>query len=111
MTYIGMISNIYALIQYKLMTLFIIGGIMSFADIIGLAAGALTTIAFVPQITRTIKLKSTRDISLGMYIVLATGIFLWIIYGICLGSLPIILANIVTLVFSLALIAFKLKYK
>ncbi|MFH1848632.1 MAG: SemiSWEET transporter [archaeon] len=79
--------------------------------IIGLLAGTCTSIAFLPQVVRTWKLKETRDLSLAMFLVLGTGVVLWTIYGILTKDLPIILANVVTLTFVLLMIGFKLKYK
>jgi MtN3 and saliva related transmembrane protein len=78
---------------------------------IGLTAAFLTTISFVPQAVRIIKSRHTKDISLTMYAVLTTGIFLWLIYGIALDSWPIILANGTTLVLTLIILILKMKYK
>ncbi len=54
---------------------------MNLITIIGLAAGICTTIAFLPQAVKTWKSKSAKDLSLGMYSILCTGILLWLIYG------------------------------
>ena len=78
--------------------------------IIGLLAGALTTIAFLPQAIKTWKTKSAKDISLGMYLIFCSGVILWLIYGILTSDLPVILANAVTLVFALSILYFKLLY-
>ena len=66
-------------------------------DAIGGVAAVLTTIAFLPQVIKSWRSGSTRDVSLGMFLILNTGIVLWLIYGLALGSLPLILANAVTL--------------
>ena len=66
---------------------------INYIAIIGLIAGTCTTISFLPQVIKTIKIKETKDISISMYIVLATGILLWMIYGILIKDLPVILAN------------------
>lgn len=71
---------------------------MTAVTLIGFAAACLTTIAFLPQVIKAIRSRSTRDISLGMYLVLATGIALWLIYGLMIDDLPLILANLVTFV-------------
>ncbi|MFN4281094.1 MAG: SemiSWEET transporter [Alphaproteobacteria bacterium] len=70
---------------------------MTFATFIGLAAACLTTVAFAPQVLKAWRSRSTRDLSLGMYLVLASGIVLWLVYGLMIGDLPLILANAVTL--------------
>lgn len=84
--------------------------IMDTITIIGLAAGTLTTIAFVPQLTKTWKSRSAKDISLGMFLIFCSGVFLWLLYGILIDALPIILANTVTLILSSAILVLKIKY-
>jgi MtN3 and saliva related transmembrane protein len=80
-------------------------------NLIGILAGVLTTVSFLPQVIRAARTKSTGDISLGMYVILAVGIFLWFIYGISIGSLPVILANGVTFVLAIIILALKVKYR
>jgi MtN3 and saliva related transmembrane protein len=84
---------------------------MESANTLGLIAGALTTVAFIPQVVKIWKSKHTLDISLGMFSIFSVGVFLWLLYGIQLGALPIILSNGITLVLSLTILVFKLKYK
>ena len=76
----------------------------------GYIAAVMTTLAFVPQAVKVIRSKDTRSISLGMYVVFTIGIGFWLIYGIALGSMPMILANIVTLLLSSTILAMKLKH-
>lgn len=83
---------------------------MDVITIIGLVAGTLTTIAFLPQLTKTWKSKAAKDISLGMFLIFCSGVFLWLVYGILIDALPIILANAVTLILSGAILMLKLKY-
>ena len=84
---------------------------MDFVTLIGFFAATLTTVAFVPQVVRAWRSRSTRDISLPMFLVLALGIVLWLIYGAILGDLPLIFANLVTLVLVLMILVCKLRYK
>lgn len=84
---------------------------MESANTLGLIAGALTTVAFIPQVVKTWKSRHTLDISLGMFSIFSVGVFLWLLYGIQLDALPIILSNGITLVLSLTILVFKLKYK
>jgi MtN3 and saliva related transmembrane protein len=84
---------------------------MESANTLGLIAGALTTLAFIPQVIKTWKSRHTRDISLGMFAIFSVGVFLWLLYGIRIGAMPIILANGVTLVLALTILVFKLRYK
>lgn len=80
-------------------------------EILGLVAAMITTSGFVPQVYKIWKDKSTKDISLNMYLLLTLGLLLWLVYGISIESLPVILANGITLVLVLSIIFFKLKYK
>ncbi|MDJ0512397.1 MAG: SemiSWEET transporter [Methyloceanibacter sp.] len=73
-------------------------------------AATLTTVAFVPQAVHIIRYKETRAISLQMYLVFATGIAFWLIFGLMLWNWPMILSNIVTLSLALTIISMKLRY-
>ena len=78
---------------------------------LGLVAAVFTTSAGIPQLIKAIKTKSTKDLSLGMFIILSIGVLLWLIYGIITKDAPIIVANAIALVGSLSLLVLKLKYK
>ncbi len=77
---------------------------------IGFIAAACTTFAFVPQAVRVWRTHSVEDISLAMYLILVTGIAMWIAYGIRINSTPVTVANIVTLVLASAVLVGKLKF-
>ena len=77
---------------------------MSAVTVLGLVAAACTTGAFVPQVVKTYRTRSSADLSLGMYGLLVTGTSLWLAYGLVIGDLPIILANVVTLGLELAVV-------
>lgn len=79
----------------------------SLFDLIGLVAAALTTFAFLPQVIQTWRSRSAAGLNFSMLLVLATGVFLWLVYGIGAGQLPVILANGATLVLVLILLCFK----
>lgn len=83
---------------------------MDFVNLLGLLAGTLTTIAFLPQVLKTWKSKSAKDISLGMFLCFSTGVFFWLIYGIFIQSFPVIAANAVTFVLAFTILVFKFKY-
>ena len=78
--------------------------------LIGLAAAFCTTIAFLPQVIRTWQTRSTKDLSLGMFLVLQTGVVLWLVYGLILHDLPLIAANGTTFLLSGTILYFKLRY-
>jgi len=76
----------------------------------GYAAAILTTGSFVPQALMTLRTRNTAGISAAMYVIFTTGVALWLAYGLFLGSLPMILANTVTLGLAGAILALKLRY-
>ena len=80
------------------------------ADLIGALAGALTTIAFIPQVWRVWRTRSARDLSLSMYLIFTSGVALWLVYGLSLGALPIIVFNSVTLVLAATVLAMKIRF-
>jgi MtN3 and saliva related transmembrane protein len=84
---------------------------MDLITLLGLVAGTLTTIAFIPQLMKTWRSRSAKDVSFIMLVVFSTGVFLWLIYGIYLQALPIILANSLTLIFNLIIVGLKIRYR
>ena len=78
---------------------------------IGFFAAFCTTIAFVPQAIKVYKSKSTKDISLYMFLIFTIGVLSWLIYGIIISNLPVILANAVTLILSFFILIYKIRYK
>lgn len=80
-------------------------------EIVGFIAAFLTTSAFVPQVYKTWKTKEVADISLVMYLAMFLGVALWLIYGIHLNSPSMIVANTITSILVLMMIAFKFLYK
>lgn len=85
--------------------------LMDYITLIGLLAGTLTTISFLPQVIKTWKSKSAKDISLGMFLTFCTGVFLWIVYGLSVHNLPVVAANLATFVLASTILFLKLKYK
>lgn len=79
-------------------------------EIVGLVAAFLTTSAFVPQVYKAWKTKSTESLSLPMYLIFFIGIMLWLIYGFHLNSLAMIVSNIITGILALLLIILKIKH-
>ena len=78
--------------------------------IIGLVAGILCTISFLPQVMKIFKTKHTGDLSLATFLILSLGVLLWLIYGVLIKQTPIILANGAILVLALLILAMKIKY-
>ena len=77
---------------------------MNLETLIGMFAGILTTIAFVPQVLQVYRSRSAKDISLGMYAIFVSGVLLWLVYGCMIGAMPVIVANGVTLLLAAAIL-------
>ena len=84
---------------------------MDVVNLLGLTAGSLTTVSFVPQVIKTWKTKSAGDISYGMFLLFGAGVLLWLLYGIAIAALPVIIANAVTLLLALTVVILKLRYE
>jgi len=78
--------------------------------LVGSVAAVCTTAAFVPQVVKVWRLKSAEDISLVTFLVFAVGTAIWLAYGWLIASIPVILANAVTLVIALTIVGLKLNY-
>jgi len=78
---------------------------------IGYAAALLTTFSGIPQIIRIYRLKESRDISLMTLSMLSAGVLLWLVHGIIIGDQPVIMANVISLCLSFALICLVVKYR
>ena len=77
---------------------------------IGYAAGALTTVAYIPQVWKVWSARSAQDISLKMILILSSGLALWCVYGIAVGQWPIIIANAISVVLTLSVAAAKIRF-
>lgn len=77
---------------------------------IGFVAGTCTTLAFLPQVIRTWRTRSTDDISLGMFSLMVFGIALWLFYGIVIGDWPLIVADGISLLFAAAILLMKVRF-
>ena len=79
-------------------------------EFFGYIAAILTTAAFLPQLIKTLKTKKAEDVSLVTLIMFICGLGSWIIYGYEISSLPILIANIVTLILNLFILISKIYY-
>lgn len=80
------------------------------SDWLGYAAAAFTTGAFVPQALHTVRSRDTRGISLWMYLTFTLGVACWLVYGVTLGSRPIVIANLITLLLALTILRLKIRH-
>lgn len=84
---------------------------MTLAEVLGLAAGTITSITFLPQVIRIWKTRSVKDISLLMVLLLVTGTVCWLTYGLLKNDAAIIYTNVMVLIMSLVIFYFKIKYR
>jgi MtN3 and saliva related transmembrane protein len=81
---------------------------LSLASVVGFVAACCTTASYFPQISKCFRTGSAEDLSLKMLLILASGIALWVVYGILQSDLVIMIANAVSLLLLVVLLAFKL---
>ena len=79
-------------------------------EFFGYFAAILTTLAFLPQLLKTLKTKKAEDVSLITLIMFLTGVLSWIIYGYKISSTPILIANIITFILNLLILIFKITF-
>ena len=79
-------------------------------EFFGYFAAILTTLAFLPQLIKTLKTKKAEDVSLITLIMFLTGVLSWIIYGYKISSTPIFLANLITFILNLLILIFKITF-
>ena len=82
---------------------------MELVTAVGLLAGTLTTIAYVPQVVKSWRTASTADISLTMFAIMVSGVTLWLIYGAFVRDIPIVIANGATLLLAGTVLVLKIK--
>ena len=80
-------------------------------DLVGYAAAILTTLAFIPQALKSWRSRDLSGVSLTMYSLFTAGVALWLVYGVLLGSWPIIAANTITLVLAAVVLMLKLAHQ
>ena len=83
---------------------------MSPTEILGFLAAVCTTASFVPQVWHILKTRDTRALSLMMYLLFTVGVVLWLVYGIMIGSTPVVAANSITLVLALVILTCKVRW-
>lgn len=83
---------------------------MSLPQLIGLVAASLTTLSFIPQVVQIWRTRHARDISIPAFAAFASGVLLWLVYGILERDLPLILANSITLVLASGVLALSVRF-
>ena len=79
-------------------------------EIIGHVGGVIVASALVPQVIKSWRTKSTKDISLIWNSWLLTGLIIFTIYGIGINSYPIIIFNTIEVGFTFSLLMLKIIY-
>jgi MtN3 and saliva related transmembrane protein len=83
---------------------------MSLHEVLGFTAGSISMISFIPQVYKTWKIKSAKDVSIQMFILYTTSTFLWIVYGASSNQPAIYMPNTVVLFLSITQVILKIKY-
>ena len=78
-------------------------------EVVGLLGAMFTTLAFVPQVVKIWKNRSSEGISLSMYVCMLVGISIWLAYGILIDSIAVIIANILSGILQVVIIFLTLK--
>jgi MtN3 and saliva related transmembrane protein len=79
-------------------------------EILGLAAGTISSITFLPQVIKIWQTKSAKDLSMPMLLLLVLGVSMWLAYGIIIKNIPVIYTNSMVLFMTFIMLFFKLKY-
>jgi len=77
---------------------------------VGGTAALLTTGAYIPQVAKVLRTRDTASLSLGMYTLITTGLFIWMLYGLMIGSMSLIIANGIAFVLAGLVLFMKLRY-
>ena len=83
---------------------------MDIVEVIGYSAALVSTFVFVPQVARTWRLRSARDLSMATLVMMIVGLILWVIYGAMTHQAPVIVANGIVLALASALLTMKLRF-
>jgi MtN3 and saliva related transmembrane protein len=83
---------------------------MSGTDILGYAACAVTALTFLPQVIKTWKEKSAKNVSLMMFVIAFINEVMWIAYGVLRNDMVIIVTNVIMIIMCSIMIILKLRY-
>lgn len=83
---------------------------MNTATLIGLLAGSMTTTAWLPQVVKAFRTRSTQDFSFGWFALFGFGVVFWLVYGIAVSAVAVILPNALTLLLVLSLFTLKVRH-
>jgi len=81
----------------------------AWVELLGYLAACLTTLSFAPQAWLLFRTRNVDSISLGMYSAMTSGVLLWLVYGLLIGSWPLVAANVVTLSLAGSILVMKVR--
>ncbi|MFA6564861.1 MAG: SemiSWEET family transporter [Verrucomicrobiia bacterium] len=84
---------------------------MTSANMVGYAATVVGTSMMLPQLIKSWRTKHMRDVAFGTIILFFFNCALWAIYGVMIAAEPMIVANAIGFVISIALLTLKLRYR
>jgi MtN3 and saliva related transmembrane protein len=79
-------------------------------DAIGVLAGVIGTLCWMPQLIKTLRTRETRDLSLGSNLLLLLTILLWLVYALHIGAWPMVASNVVAAAIVATIVACKLRH-
>jgi MtN3 and saliva related transmembrane protein len=85
--------------------------ITSYQEYLGYIAGVLGALSFLPQLIKIWQVRSVKDISTSMYVIYGISVILWLFYGVIIGSMPLVLAELLTLILVSAILMMKYIWK
>ena len=91
--------------------IFFVEYIVAYQELFGFVAAALTAISFVPQVIKICRFRSVKDLSISMYIIYTLSVILWLIYGIIIKSMPLVIAETLTLILVSTILTLKYLWK
>ena len=83
---------------------------MNNVEIIGFVAGTLVAISVLPQVIKSWKTRSTKDVALAWSVINLAGQILWIVYGFYINSYSLVIMSSITLVMNIFMVTLKLKF-
>ena len=83
---------------------------MALVQVIGIAAGVLTSVSMIPQLIKIIQKKEAKDVSIIMLLVLMSGLVLWAVYGFMREDIPIIATNCFSFLVNVVVLTLRIRY-
>ncbi len=79
-----------------------------FIQIVSWFATIVSCIRFIPQLIKIIVTKSSKDVSLIMYIIAVLAALLWLIAAVMIMNYPLIVTNVIVFIIASFILTFKI---